>query len=147
MASLTFVAPQTLRNTRKNEAMSNKLVLCFKLIQFASQQFHAHPVINDVMDTKEIENWARAFVADLTIGGEAVPFERVIAAHLPSIASLRAAGLTWSAITAFLARAGGRRTNGKPISADQIRADVSRQLRRGSAPPLRYAIKEPAFPG
>ena len=82
------------------------------------------------METKEIDNWARAFAADLTIGGEDVPLERVIAAHLSAIASLRAAGLTWRAIAAFLARAGGRQRGGKLISADQLRAAVSRQLRR-----------------
>ena len=97
------------------------------------------------MDTKEIEKWARKFVADLTMGGEAVPLDRVIARHLPTIASLRAAGLTWGAIGALVARAGGRRRDGRPISADQMRADVSRQLRRLSVAPRIEATKEPAF--
>ena len=97
------------------------------------------------MDTKEIKKWARKFVADLTMGGVAIPLERVIAGHLPMIASLRAAGLTWRAIAALVARAGGRRRDGRPISADHMRADVSRQLRRLSVAPQMEATKEPAF--
>lgn len=92
------------------------------------------------MESKEIENCARAFAADLTIGGEYVPLERVIAAHLSAIASLRGAGLTWRAIAAILARSGARQRGGKPMSADQLRAGMSRQLRRRDP-------TKPAFPG
>jgi len=87
------------------------------------------------MDTREIEKWARRFVADLTLGRQSVPLERVIAGHLPMIASLRAAGMTWRAIAALLARAGGRQRDGRPICADQMRANVSRQARRLAARP------------
>ena len=120
--------------------------VCFKLIQLASRYVDMSRVANDVMDTNEIEKWARTFVADLTMGGEAVPLDRVIARHLPTIASLRAAGLTWRAIAALLARAGGRRKDGKRISADQMRANVSRQLRRRSVPSVRRGDEGTSIP-
>lgn len=85
------------------------------------------------MDKDTIQTWAEHFVSDLDVGGERVPLDRVIAAHLASFEALRASGLTWRAIAAIIARAGGRRANGRPISPDQLRADVSRLVKRQAA--------------
>lgn len=52
----------------------------------------------------------------------------MIAAHLPTLESLRESGLTWRSIAAIIARAGGRRANDRQISPDQLRADVSRLM-------------------
>jgi hypothetical protein len=54
----------------------------------------------------------------------------VLASHLAALQSLRSSGLTWSAIASIIARAGGRRKNGRPISADQLRVDVTRLAKR-----------------
>ncbi len=82
------------------------------------------------MDKAEIDVWARSFVADLKVGDETVPLDRVLARHLDSLGELRAQGLTWSAIGSIIARAGARRANGRPISPDQLRANVARLLKR-----------------
>lgn len=82
------------------------------------------------MDKAEIDVWAKGFVADLRVGDEMVPLDRVLARHLDAFSELRAQGLTWSAIGAIIARAGARRANGRPISPDQLRANVARLLKR-----------------
>lgn len=92
------------------------------------------------MDKVSIQLWAERFVAALEVGGERVPLDRVIAAHFDELQTLRASGLTWRGIAAILTRAGGRRANGRPISPDQLRADLSRLAKRRAAatatPPL-----------
>ena len=105
------------------------------------------------MDKETIQNWGERFTADLEVDGERVPLDRVIAAHLPVVECLRARGLTWRAIAAIITKAGGRRANGRPISPDQLRADVSRLIKRQTrktdvasimpAPPGR-SLDEPA---
>ena len=76
--------------------------------------------------------WAEAFVAELTVGGEQVPFERVLAHHLDEVGKLRAtSGLTWRGITSLLTRAGARRADGGLVSADQLRVGYARLLRHG----------------
>lgn len=82
------------------------------------------------MNKTKVDEWAKSFVADLRIGDEAVPLDRVIARHLVMLNELHQYGLTWSSIASIIARAGGRRANGRPISPDQLRADVSRLLKR-----------------
>lgn len=80
----------------------------------------------------EAKSWAEKFVAELTVEGERVPFERVLAHHLAEIARLRAtSGLTWRSMAALLARAGARRADGEPISADQLRVGYARLTRQG----------------
>lgn len=89
------------------------------------------------MDDEQIKRWADQFTADLRVGGEPIPLDRVIARHLKAFADLRAKGLTWRVISNILTRAGARRASGSPIGADHLRADVSRlsrQQRRSSAP-------------
>lgn len=82
------------------------------------------------MDEQDIESGLKAFVADLEVGGQRVPIDRVIRTHLALFEGLRAMHLTWPAIATLVVRAGGRRRDGGPISADQIRADVGRLLQR-----------------
>jgi hypothetical protein len=79
------------------------------------------------------QDWARKFAADLTLGGERVPFDRVLRAHAPTVAVLRAQGLTWASLARLLGRAGVRRVEGKPYSADHLRVAFQRFSRGGSA--------------
>lgn len=88
------------------------------------------------MDKGAIQIWADRFTADLEVGGERVPLERVIAVHLGELQSLRASGLTWRSIASIIARSGGRRANDRLISADQIRAGVSRLVKRPLTEPV-----------
>ena len=85
------------------------------------------------MDKSEINKWLAGFVSDLTVGGERIPLDRVIEARLAGLQSLRDLGLTWQAIATMIARAGGSRSDGTPISAAQLRGDVARLTRRGMA--------------
>lgn len=82
------------------------------------------------MDKAGIDKWAKSFVADLQVGGEAIPLDRVLARHLDTLSELRAHGLTWNAVASIIARAGARRGNGRPISPDQLRANVARLRKR-----------------
>ncbi len=82
------------------------------------------------MNDEQIERWAVQFAADLRVGGERVPLDRVISRHLGAFEDLRAKGLTWRVISTILTRAGARRASGNPIGADHLRADVSRLSRR-----------------
>ena len=79
----------------------------------------------------DAKSWAEKFVAELTVEGERVPFERVLAHHLDAVAKLRAtSGLTWRSMASLLARAGARRADGEPISADQLRVGYARLARQ-----------------
>lgn len=91
------------------------------------------------MDKGAIQIWAERFAADLQVGDERVPLERVIAAHLDELQSLRARGLTWGSIASIIARSGGRRANNRLISADQLRAGVSRLVKR---PPTELVLAD-----
>jgi hypothetical protein len=82
-----------------------------------------------VIDSK---SWAEKFAAELTVDGERVPFERVLAHHLDEVTKLRAtSGLTWRSMASLLARAGARRADGGLITADQLRGGYARLARRG----------------
>ena len=79
----------------------------------------------------DAKSWAEKFVDELTVEGERVPFERVLAHHLDEIAKLRAtSGLTWRSLASLLARAGARRADGGLISADQLRVGYARLTRQ-----------------
>lgn len=101
------------------------------------------------MTDEDIENWAQKFASDLTIAGERVPLDRVIATHLRSFEALRAKGMTWRAIANVLSRAGACRPDGSPISHDQLRADVARSRRKmvhvGDVPPEAARLDLRAF--
>jgi hypothetical protein len=80
----------------------------------------------------EFKSWVDRFAAQLTVDGERVPFERVLAYHFDEITKLRAtSGLTWRSMASLLARAGARRADGGLISADQLRVGYARLARRG----------------
>lgn len=79
---------------------------------------------------EEIDAWAARFAADLTVAGQHVPLDRVLAQHLDMFDALRTKGLTWQAIANVLSRAGACRRDGRPISHDQLRADVPRLRRK-----------------
>jgi hypothetical protein len=71
----------------------------------------------------------------LIVGGERVPFERVLAHHLDEVTELRSAsGLTWRSMASLLARAGARRADGGLISADQLRVGYARLIRHAERP-------------
>lgn len=70
--------------------------------------------------------WAATFTSELTVAGEHVPLDRVVARHSEAFANLRQLGLTWRGISALLARAGARRADGGLISADQLRVSFAR---------------------
>jgi hypothetical protein len=79
--------------------------------------------------------WAAKIAEELIVGGEHVPFERVLARHIATLKTLRLkTGLTWSGIAALLVRAGARRSDGKLLSADQIRVGYARLTRPKDAP-------------
>jgi hypothetical protein len=60
---------------------------------------------NSVLDCgTDPKSWAEAFVAELSVGGERVPFERVFAHHLDAISKLRSACLRASAARGAEAR-------------------------------------------
>lgn len=79
------------------------------------------------------KSWAETFVAELNVGGERVPFERVLARHLDEISKLRSmSGLTWRSLASLLIRAGARRADGGLISADQLRVGHARLVRHAA---------------
>jgi hypothetical protein len=79
------------------------------------------------------KSWAETFVAELNVGGERVPFERVIARHLDEISKMRSiSGLTWRSLASLLIRAGARRVDGGLISADQLRVGHARLVRHAA---------------
>jgi hypothetical protein len=81
---------------------------------------------------EDFKSWVERFAAQLTVDGERVPFERVLAYHFDEITKLRAtSGLTWRSMASLLARAGARRADGGLISADQLRVGYARLARRG----------------
>lgn len=91
------------------------------------------------------KSWAETFVAELTVGGERVPFERVLARHLEDVAKLRStSGLTWRSMASLLVRAGARRADGGLISADQLRVGYARLVRHAEevdSPPTKAVPK------
>lgn len=65
--------------------------------------------------------WANEIAGALSLGGERVPFQRVLQAHGASLTALRLRGLTWHSLAAVLLRAGVQRPDGQPYSADHLR--------------------------
>jgi hypothetical protein len=90
--------------------------------------------------------WAAKIAEELIVGGEHVPFERVLARHIADLKTIRLkTGLTWNGIAALLVRAGARRPDGKLISADQIRVGYARMSRiaDGAPEPIQAAQTAP----
>jgi hypothetical protein len=95
------------------------------------------------------KSWAETFAAELTVAGEQIPLDRVIARHIDAFRELRSLGMTWRGIAALLVRAGARRADGSLISADQIRVSHARLVGDNSglnkkAPRERRASRLPA---
>lgn len=85
------------------------------------------------MDAASLRADLERFAADLTIAGEPAIFDVVVARHLPVFVKAAHAGLTAPRIAKLLARTSSRRADGTPITADQIRASISRAKRRSAA--------------
>lgn len=81
---------------------------------------------------KEIDKGLAAFIATLQGPFGQIPFERAVVRHLPLFLGLRQSGLTWTRVASLLTASGVRRANGHPISVEQLRGVVSRQMRRSA---------------
>lgn len=82
------------------------------------------------MDSK-IHKRLAAFVTQMQEGPLGrIPLDRAIKANLDLFVILRQSGTTWTQIANGLTAAGARRSDGRFISADQIRSSVSRQFRK-----------------
>ena len=79
---------------------------------------------------KEIDKGLAAFIATLQGPFGQIPFERAVVRHLPLLLGLRQRGLTWTGIAGLLTARGVLRADGRPISVEQLRGVVSRQMRR-----------------
>jgi len=87
------------------------------------------------MDRAQRDEWAKAFVADLEVAGERIPFEQVVAKHFAVLDELnREIRRKWVSIAAILARAGAMRQNGRLYNPGQLRAAVSRVRNSDRAP-------------
>jgi hypothetical protein len=78
---------------------------------------------------KEIDKGLAAFVTTLQRPFGQIPFERAAMRHLPLFLGLRQRGLTWPGIASLLTARGVRRADGHPISVEQLRGVISRQMR------------------
>ncbi len=78
---------------------------------------------------KEINKGLAAFIATLQGPFGQIPFERAVVRHLPLFLGLRQRGLTWTSVASLLTARGVRRADGHPISVEQLRGVVSRQMR------------------
>ena len=72
------------------------------------------------------KSWAEGFTAQLIVGGEHVPLDRVVARHADAFAELRGLGMTWRGIAQVTARVYTRRADGSVISSDQLRVGYAR---------------------
>ena len=79
---------------------------------------------------KEIDKGLAAFVTTLQGPFGQIPFERAVVRHLPLFLGLRQRGVMWTGIAGLLTARGVRRADGHPISVEQLRGVVSRQMRR-----------------
>ena len=80
------------------------------------------------------KSWAETITAQLIVGGEHVPLDRVVARHADAFTELRGLGMTWRGISQLLVRAGARRADDSLISSDQLRVAYARvRKKRASA--------------
>ena len=79
---------------------------------------------------KDIDKGLAAFIATFQGPFGQIPFERAVVRHLPLFLDLRQRGLTWPGIASLLTARGVRRADGHPISVEQLRGVISRQMRR-----------------
>jgi hypothetical protein len=101
------------------------------------------------MDPALLRSGLEQIAADLTVAGEPVAFDVVVERHFLLLSQARAAGLRVPSIAKLLARAGAKRPDGTPFTADQLRASLSRARRRqvtvtANAPPTDASVPAPA---
>lgn len=87
------------------------------------------------------KSWADAFTAEMTISGEFIPLDRLVARHASTFKELRGFGMTWPGIARLLVRAGSKRADGGLISADQLRVSYARI--KTSPPPTAKPARAP----
>ena len=92
------------------------------------------------MDTDKIKTGLALLVSDLTLAGEPIALDVVIARHLPLLQEARSAKLRWTSLARLLAEAGARRPNGSSFSVDQLRASYSRAERSHRSLPDQEAL-------
>lgn len=78
------------------------------------------------MRRETLQQWAKRFVADLYVDGEALSFDGAIRQHREAIMCFRAERLKAKSILRAITQAGGRREDGQPYSEGQFRISVSR---------------------
>ena len=88
-------------------------------------------------------DWAARIGRDLHEDGERVPFDRVLLRHLQATEAVKARGFTWTALARFLSKAGVRRADGEPYSADHLRVSFARLRKDG---PQQMKLSEAAVP-
>jgi hypothetical protein len=98
-----------------------------------------------VMDPDFLRAGMARIAADLSLAGEPIALDAVVERHLDFLLDARAAKLRWPSIARMLAQAGARRADGTAISADQIRASVSRANRRAPVDPAKRATPPETF--
>lgn len=81
------------------------------------------------MDTDYLRSGLARLASDLSLAGEPIALDVVVARHLPLLSEARAARLRWTSVARLLAEVGARRPDGGAISADQLRASYSRAAR------------------
>jgi hypothetical protein len=89
--------------------------------------------------------WANEIAGALSLGGERIPFQRVLQAQGASLVTLRKRGLTWQSLASLLLRAGVQRPDGQPYSADHLRVLCAR-LTPGRAPVGTSEVLAPSGP-
>ncbi|MHA6732221.1 hypothetical protein [Devosia sp. A369] len=87
------------------------------------------------MENLTPQQWAEGLRGDLTLGGERVPFERVLGHHLAGLAALRARGLTWRSLANLLRKNGVKRPDGRFYSADHLRVSHDRLVKGAESRP------------
>lgn len=78
------------------------------------------------MDKKSAKKIAMQIAEDLEGPLGRIPMERVLEKHIVLFNELRSEGASWPQIAVLLSSAGVTRKDGKPMSASQLRATVSR---------------------
>lgn len=97
------------------------------------------------MSVSDQANWRRfldAFVADLGVGEDRLPLERVLRRHAGVFQAILATGRTWPQIAHALTQAGARHKRGQPMSAKQLRTVYGRVRTAAAKPALHGRVAE-----
>lgn len=98
-----------------------------------------------IMDPDILRAGMARIATDLSLAGEFIALDAVVERHLAFLLDARAAKLRWPSVARMLAQAGARRADGSAISADQIRASVSRANRRATVDAAQRASRLEPF--